>query len=492
MSESLTNKTANGVVWSVIDAAANSGITFLVGIILARMLTPEEYGLIGIIAIFIALFQSVVDSGLTTAIIRDKKAGQLDFSTAFYSNVVLGILMSFLLFTLAPLIASFFKREELLWLTRAMSAVLLINSFSAVQRALLVRAIDFKSQALVSVIASITSGVVGIVMAYYGMGVWSLVGQQLSRYLLQSIMLWVLSKWRPSLQFSAVSFKRMFKFGWKIMVSGIIGSIWNESYQIVIGKFYTPASLGQYTRAKQFSDIFSTHITSIMQRVTFPALSTIQDESERLRESFRRLIKLLMLVTSLLLLGVAASSEALIFSIIGPQWDVAVKYLPILCLQVLFYPVSSLSLNILMVKGRSDLYLFLEIIKRVVAIIPLIVGIFVGIYAMLWSSVLYGFFAFLLNTGFSGRQINYSIKDLFYDIIPTLVMGGVVAGCVYLVGKVDVGYVTKLLLQILTGTLSSIVVIRLFYYKEVCPYIEMAKDFIKRRILTSNKHDGER
>ena len=480
MSESLTHKTASGVAWSVIDSAANSGITFLVGIFLARMLTPEEYGLIGIIAIFIALFQSVVDSGLTTAIIREKNAGQVDFSTAFYSNVVLGVLMSVLLFALAPAISFFFKRDELLWLTRTMSSVLLINSFSVVQRALLVRAIDFKKQAVVSVLSSLISGVIGIAMAFYQMGVWSLVGQQSSRYFLQTVLLWCLSKWRPSMQFSVDSFKRMFNFGWKIMVSGIIGSIWNESYQIVIGKFYKPASLGQYTRAKQFSDIFSSHITSIMQRVTFPALSTIQDESERLKESFRKLLKLLMLLTSMLLLGLAASSESLIYTVIGPQWNAAVKFLPILCLQVIFYPASSLSLNILMVKGRSDIYLYLEIIKRIVAIIPLLIGIFVGIYAMLWSSVLYGVFAFLLNVEYSGRQINYSLREMLVDIIPTLFIGGFVAGIMYLVGMVNVGYALKLLMQIVVGVISSIVVIRLFYYREVSPLIVLIKGFLKR------------
>lgn len=486
MSKSLTGKTANGVAWSFIDSIANSGITFLIGIVLARMLSPEEYGLIGIIIIFIALFQAVVDSGLTTSLIRDKNANQEDYNTAFYSNVVLGILMAGLLFVLAPAIASFFNREELLWLTRAMSSLLLINSFAAVQRALLVKAIDFKSQAIVSVVASVASGVVGIGMAYYGMGVWSLVGQQISRYLLQTIMLWILSKWRPTKGFSLESFKRMFNFGWKIMASAIISSIWNESYQIVIGKFYTPASLGQYTRAKQFSDICSSHITSIMQRVTFPVLSTIQDESERLKESFRKLIKLLMLVSSLLLLGVAASSEALIYSVIGPQWNVAVKYLPILCLQVIFYPVNSLNLNLLMVKGRSDIYLKLEIIKRIIGLVPLALGIFIDIYAMLWGSVASGLIAFFLNAIYSGKQINYTVKEQLRDILPVFLIAGAVSFIMYVVGLIDMGYVSKLILQIVVGTFAAVVVVRIFCYQEIRPYLGIVLGYIKNK---KGKHE---
>lgn len=486
MSKSLTGKTANGVAWCFIDSIANSGITFLIGIVLARMLSPEEYGLIGIIIIFIALFQSVVDSGLSTALIRDKNAGSIDFDTAFVSNVFLGLVMAILLFFLAPAIAHFFHREELLWLTKAMSSILLINSFAAVQRALFVRAIDFRSQAIASVFSSVTSGFVGIGMAYFGMGVWSLVGQQISRFFIQTVFLWILSKWRPQIRFSFESFKRMFTFGWKIMVSGIIASLWNESYQIVIGKFYTPASLGHYTRAKQFSDIFSSHITSIMQRVTFPALSSIQEEQVRLKDAFRKLVKLLMLVSSFLLLGVAVSSESLIYTVIGPQWDVAVKYLPILCMQVLFYPVNSLNLNLLIVKGRSDIYLKLEIIKRIIALVPLALGIFVGIYAMLWGSVVSGLIAFFLNAIYSGRQIHYTVIEQIRDILPVFLMSSMVAAIMYVAGLIEMNYVSKLMIQILIGTIAAIIIVRLFYYKEVQPYIAMVLGHFRTKKAKNN------
>lgn len=478
MSKSLTERTINGAGWSFVDNIANQGITFLVGVVLARLLSPDEYGLIGIITIFIILFSAIVDSGLSTALIRDKEVDDNDYNTAFWANSGLGIVMFLILFLMSNIIARFFERVELVSLTRAMAFVLVINSISTVQRTILTKKLDFKIQTKVSLIASLGSGIVGIGMAFLGWGVWSLVGQQISRQALQSLFLWIWSSWSPQLFFSYTSFKKMYVFGWKIMVSSIINSIWNEAYQIVIGKFYTPSCLGQYTRAKQFADIFSVNLTSVVQRVSFPALSEIQDEQERLKESYRRALKITMLFTFFFLFVLAAMSKALIISLIGNQWDDAIRFLPIICLQCIFYPLSAINLNILMVKGKSGVYLKLEVVKRIIAIIPLLLGIFIGIYYMLWGSVIYGIIAYCINAYYSGKEINYTLKEQVKDLAPTFIYSFFVSCVVFVVGYVDSSCYIVLLLQMITAIILSIFVLSITNNREFLFAKEMVTTFI--------------
>lgn len=451
MGSSLTDKTVFGVGWSFLDNISNSGITFLVGLVLARLLSPEEYGLIGIITIFIVLFSAIVDSGFSAALIRKKDIERKDYDTAFWANLFLGSLMYILLFFLAKPIALFFNREELVPLTQVMGVILSINAFSTIQRTIYTKKLNFKVQTGISLLSSLGSGVIGIGMAFYGYGVWSLVGQQLSRQTIQSVFLWYWSDWRPMMRFSLSSFKSMYSFGWKLMLSNVINTLWNEAYQIVIGKCYAPSTLGQYTRAKQFSDIFSTNLTTVVQRVTFPSLSEIQDEDERLKEAYRRVLKITMLLSFMFLFCLASISKSLIYTLIGTQWEEAVHFLPIICLQCVFYPLSAINLNILMVKGRSDIYLQLEIIKRIISIIPLLMGIFLGIYWMLWGSVVYGMCAYTLNSYFSGRMIDYSIWNQLKDLIPSFLPSALTAIIISSISILDMPSVVILALQLSAG-----------------------------------------
>ena len=480
MGKSLTERTTSGVTWSVLEGLSNQGITFLVGLVLARLLTPEEYGLVGIITIFIAVFLAVVDSGLSSALIREKNSSELDYDTAFWANVGISILMYTVLFFLAMPISIFFGNEELIDLTRVLGLLLIINAISIVQRTLMSKRLDFKTQTKVSVIASVVSGIIGIAMAFYGFGVWSLVAQQLSRQILQSLLIWVWSEWIPTLRFSYITFKRLFVFGWKLMASSMINSIWNEAYQLVIGKYYTPASLGQYTRAKQFADIFSSNLTTVVQRVTYPALAEIQDDEIRTKEAYRKLLKITMLITFLLMFGLASVSESLIYTLIGPQWNEAVVYLPLICLQLVFFPLNAINLNILLVKGRSDIYLYLEIAKKTIALIPLAIGIFVNIYWMLWASVAYGLIAYLLNSFYSGKQINYRIREQVLDILPAFLIALAVAFVSVVIGRFEMPNLTKLITQVSVGIVAALIIIRMFYYSEVKPYIEMSMSYIKK------------
>lgn len=470
MSQSLKQKTVKGVGWSFADSIANQGITFLVSLILARLITPEEYGLIGIITIFIAVFNSIVDSGFSNALIRKNDIKEIDYSTVFITNMVLSVVLFILFFFLAEPIADFFSQPLLKPLTQVMGGIVIINAFALVQRTILTKNIDFKTQTKASVISSVASGVIGIVMAFMGYGVWSLVGQQLSRAFLYTSSLWLYNHWLPRMRFSWNSFRELFGFGWKLMVSALIDTVWKEVFQIVIGKCYSAAMLGQYTRSNQFGTVFSSNLTTVIQRVSYPVLSSLQDDKPRLKEGYRRVIKITMLVTFVLMFGLAAVSKPMILVLVGDQWLMAAEFLPIICLNMVLYPLHALNLNILQVAGRSDLFLKLEIIKKCIAIIPILMGIFINIYWMLWSSVLMGLFSYYLNSYYSGKFLNYSMWFQIKDIIPSFGIAVVMAIITYMFSLFPLSAFILLPIQIIVGAAITIAFcewMKLAEYKEL-------------------------
>ena len=357
MSGSLRHKTIHGVGWSFIDNISSSGITFLVGLVLARLLTPEEYGIMAMIAIFIAVSNSIIDSGFSNALIRKINVERVDYNTVFYFNLVVSAVLYILLFMSAPAISVFFNEPQLIEVTRVIGWTIIINALAIIPRTQFVKDVDFKTQTKVSFISSIVSGIIGVGMAIAGLGVWSLVGQQLSRQLLNTVFLWIYSKWIPVWEFSMNSFKELFTFGSKLLLSGLLDTVYKNIYYIVIGRFYSSDQLGQYTRAEQFNTIFSSNLTSVVQRVSYPVLSSIQDDSERLLTAYRKVIKSTMLITFACMLGLAAVAKPLIIILIGEQWLVAIHFLQIICFAGMLYPLHAINLNMLQVKGRSDLFL---------------------------------------------------------------------------------------------------------------------------------------
>lgn len=287
MPESLKSKTIKGTFWSAVDAFLGQGVTFVVGIVLARMLTPAEYGLIGIVLIFTIILSGVVDSGFSNALIRKKDTTNDDYNTMFITNMAMSIVMFFLLFVSAPLIARFFGLDELVNLCRVMGLILILQALSITQATILTKLVDFKTKTKASLISALASGVIGIGMAYEGFGVWALVGQQISKTAIYTIALWVLVKWWPILSFNKESFHYMWAFGWKIMLSGLLNNIWNQLYQVVVGKCYSPETLGQYSRAKEYAGLLSSNFTAILQRVTYPVLADVQDDRDRMVAAYR-------------------------------------------------------------------------------------------------------------------------------------------------------------------------------------------------------------
>lgn len=464
--ESLKNKTIKGVGWSAADALLGQGVTFIVGLVLARLLSPDEYGLIGICLIFTTVLNGIVDSGFSNALIRKKNVTDEDYNTMFTTNMAISIVLYVLLFISAPFVSDFFHRIELIALVRVTGLILFLNALSITQVTILTKNIDFKTKTKASLVSAIISGVIGIAMAFMGYGVWSLVTQQLSKQLLYTLCLWVLNKWWPKFTFYKDSFKYMWGFGWKLLASGILNNVWNQLYQVVIGRCYTSSTLGHYTRANEYASIFSSNLTLIVQRVSYPVLAEIQDDKERMVQGYRKVIKVTMFVTAVCMISLGAVSEPLIYTLIGTKWHEAATYLPLICISMSLYPLHAINLNILQVLGRSDIFLYLEILKKIVGIVPIVIGIFCGIYYMLLTSILAGVISLYLNTWYTGKTLNYSFWKQLRDITPSYFIALVIALAVYFLKYLSLPYYIVLMLQIIVGIVACITISEIFKFNE--------------------------
>ena len=471
----MKHKTVKGLGWSALDNAARYGMQFVIGIVLARLLSPDDYGLLGLVGIFTVVCTALVNGGFTTALIRKKDATDDDYNTVFLCNLTMSLLLYGVTFICAPLIAGFFNREELIPLVRVSSLGLIIGALGMVQQTRLTKRIDFKTQTKITLVASAVSGVVGIGMALASFGVWALVGQQLTSQIISTILLYIYNRWLPCLRFSIESFHVLFGFGWKMMVSILLDAVWKELYQVVVGKFYNPATLGQYTRAKHYANLFSQNLTAVMERVTYPVLSSIQDDKERMFSAYRRIIRTSMFITTIALFSLGAVSEPLIYCMIGPKWHEASTYLPLICINYSLYPLHAINLNMLQVQGRSDLFLGLEVIKKIIILAPLFVGAFIGIMPMLWANLAVGIIAYFLNSHYSGRLLGYSSWMQLRDIAPSYALAIPIALPVWFLKFLPLSYWIVLPMQIAVGATVFFACCKLFKMNEYKEIIDILK-----------------
>lgn len=467
MEESLKNKTVKGIVWSSIERFSVQGIQFLVMIVMARLLTPKDYGLVGMVAIFIAVAQSLVDSGFSQALIRKQNRTETDNSTVFYFNIVVGILLYLVLFAIAPWVADFYNSPELTALMRVICLSVVFNSFVVVQRALLTVNIDFKTQAKASLTAAVVSGVIGIGMAYSGFSYWSIVAQQLVNLGLNTLLLWIFTRWRPRWIYSWGSFRELFTFGSKLMFSGLLDVVYRNMYLLVIGKVFTASSLGYYTRANQFAEFPSSNLTGIMQRVTYPVLCQIQDDDERLAQIYRRFLRLSAFLIFPLLVGLSAVAEPFVLLLLKEQWLFAATLLQIICFAMMWYPIHAINLNLLQVKGRSDLFLRLEIIKKAIAVLILCVTIPMGLIAMCVGQILSSLIALIINTNYTGKLIQVGFLRQMRDLLPTLLLSLSMWGVVYGITSCLSGTILQLIVGIVAGMVYYIALSALFHFPEL-------------------------
>ena len=467
MSDSLKQKATKGVLWSTLERFSVQGVQFFIMIIMARLLTPADYGLIGMLSIFLAVAQSLIDSGFSQALIRKQERTEIDNSTVFYFNIIASITIYIILYLIAPWVANFYNSPELCAIMRVVCLSIIINSLAVVQRAILTIQIDFKTQAKASLIATIISGIVGILLAYSGYGVWSIVYQQLINYSLNVLTLWILSKWRPIKAYSWKSFHELFAFGSKLLASGMIDTIYKNIYPIIIGKFFSASDLGYYTRAQQFSEFPSSNITGILQRVTYPILCNIQNDDNRLRDIYRGFLKISAYVVFPLMTGLAAVAHPFIKITIGEQWLFSTVLLQIICFGMMWYPIHAINLNLLQVKGRSDLFLRLEIIKKIVGITIICITVPLGIVAMCYGGIIGSVLCLSINTYYTGKLIHVGFFIQIKDLLPTLLLSiAMFAVIIYSISFISNIYY-QLPIGILIGFLTYLLGSYFFKFKEM-------------------------
>ena len=439
MAENLKSQTVRGVWWSFLERYSTQGVSFLITLFMARILSPGEYGLIGMIAIFMALGQVFIDGGFANALIQKETRTETDFSTVFWINVSIGFLSYLILFFAAPIIASFYNEEILIPIIKIYGLNLVLSSLAGVNKVKLVIDINLRTQLKISLISAITSGITGIICALKGCGVWAIVAQSNVAAALTAVLSFVFVKWKPSLTFSRESFKSLFSFGSKLLVAQIISTAYTYLYNIVIGKKYTKAELGLYTKAGLFSQMVSTYLTSAMTRVSFPVLSRVQNEDDQLMGAYRKFIGMVAFIVFPIALGVCGMARPLILSLITEKWLGCVPFIQILIFAYLCDGITIVNLNLLYVKGKSNVVLRLEIIKKTIAITMLFIAARYGIKAICCSQVIYAIIALILNTRNTKKLLNYGllsqIKDLFPYFICSLVIMAIALGMDHLLNN---------------------------------------------------------
>ena len=412
---SLKSKTLKGVFWSGTDRFSYYIIQFVINIVMARLLSPKDYGLISILMVFIGFFAILVDGGFSTALIQKKDRSETDFNTIYIVNVVTSVLLYFLLFGLSPIIAEFYKESSLVLLLRVLSLQLILSAFMSVPSIKLTIAVDFKKIAIASIISAIVSGVVGIFMAYTGWGVWSLVFQQLMLLFIRCILLNLIQKWKPIMLFSVQSFKKIFSFSSKLIASSLIDQIYLNLYPLVIAKFFSARTLGVYARGEQFGKLPVVLLSDVFIRVTLPIMSSIQDDTERLRNLYREYIQASSFVVFAIMLWLFIISKPLILLLLTEKWIDSVPVMQILCLAMMTLHISAINRNLLYVKGRSDLALKLEVVKKISAIIIFLISINFGLIGVCIGQLVYGLYAPTLNSYYTRYLIGVSYLEQLVD-----------------------------------------------------------------------------
>jgi O-antigen/teichoic acid export membrane protein len=476
MSHSLKSKTVHGFFWSFCERFGEQGIQFIVSVILARLLLPEQFGLIAMLVFFMVIAQSFVDSGFTQALIQKKDATYTDECSIFYFNVVVGIVAAGLLCLTAPWIASFYQTPVLVPLTRVLSLNLVFNAFGIVHLASLTRKVDFKVQMKISLIAAIFSGIIGIFMAYKGFGVWSLATQSLSINLFRTILLWLFYRWRPALRFSVSSLRTMFAFGSKLLLSGLLDRLFQNIYLLVIGKVFTPTTLGFYSRAKRLQQLPVQNIQSSVSRVTFPVFSSIQEDKSRLKQGVRKALMTLAMVNFPMMIGLAVIAKPLVLVLLTDKWLPCVPYVQLFCAIGMLYPLHAINLNVLKAQGRSDLFLKLEIFKKILVVVAIFITYRWGVLSLIVGQIVTSILSYFLNTHYTGKLLRYPIAQQIRDIMPSLILATIMGSAISMFHYVPISSdMLLLLVQIIAGLLIYLLLCHLCCIPSFTEMIALAK-----------------
>lgn len=432
---SLRDRTISGVFWSFLQQIGSKGVSLIATILLARILSPEDFGLIGMLVVFIEVSQTLINGGFSQALIQKRNVDEEDYSSVFYINLAVSILLYGILFVSAPLIAEFYKQPILIPMTRVLTLVFIINAFSYVQQARLAKAMRFKTLMFIHIPSTVISAIVAIVMALLGYGVWSMVMQQIIMRLAYTIQIWIYSKWKPLSTFNRQKARGLFSFGSRLMVSGVINSVYNNIYLIVIGKFFAVNTLGYYQNAKKLVDTPTTTLARVIKSVSFSAFSSVQEDNKALKQGYRRIIQQLLFWICPVLVLAAVLARPLFSFVLTDKWLPAVPFFQLICLWGILYPLNSFNIEIVNVKGRSDLTLKLQIIKKIIVTIGVFATIPFGIWALVIFQVVNGGIAYVINSYYSGQFIGYPIQEQILDILPIVLLSIVVGGIIFILNR---------------------------------------------------------
>ena len=467
MEERLKKQTKNGVIWSAVQRFSTQGIQFVTTIIMARMLTPADYGLIGMLDIFIAILSVFVDSGFINALTRKQDRSHTDICTVFFFNIGVSCLAYCILFFIAPFVASFYDIPELCLILRVLGIILIIDSFGAVQITLMTIKLDFKIQTIIAIVSLVISGTVGILLAYNKFTFWALVVQSLSYGVISTTLFWHYSTWRPSFIFSRKSLSEMFSFGSKLLATSLIDATYNNLYSLVIGKVFSASALGNYSRASSYANLPSSNLTSIIQRVTYPVLCSIQNDEYVLSDAYRKFLKISAFIIFPLMMGLSALAYPFVVIILGAKWCTCASMLQILCFALMWYPIHAININLLLVKGRSDLNLRIEIVKKFVGIIILCIAVPMGIFALCYSRIISSIISLVINTYYTGKLINLGFFHQMKDLTPTLMISTGMWGVIMMTNKITDILLFQMIIGIITGSLFYITMSYIFNRKDL-------------------------
>lgn len=442
---------SNNILWRLAERFGAQGVSFVVSVVLARIIAPEAYGTIALITVITNILNVFVQSGLSTAIIQKRDADDLDYSTVFCFNMVASVVLYFLMFLASPYISAFYDKPEMAPVIRVLSTTLLLGGINGIQQAYVSKTMQFKLFFKATIVGTIASAFVGIGMALAGFGVWALVGQILSNQLMDTVILWMTIEWHPKVKFSLGRFKPLYSFGWKVFISNLLDTIYKNLRSLLIGKVYTESDLAFYNRGNRLPELVITNVNTSIQSVFFPAYTAVNTDTEKLKELVRKSISSSTYLIFPCMTGLAVISRTLITILYTDVWTEAVPYMWIACFSYAFWPMHTANLQVVQALGRSDITLRLEIIKKTVTVFCLLVTIRISVLAVAMSAVPLAVFSIILNAYPNKRLLDYSVKEQMLDVMPTFLMSALMGICVFLLGLLPFHPLLKLAVQVTGG-----------------------------------------
>lgn len=467
------------LLWRFAERSGAQTVTLIVSIILARLLDPSAFGTVTLIMVYISIMQVFVDSGLGAALIQKKDADDLDFSSVFYFNFAVCLILYVGMFFAAPYIALFYNDNSLTSLIRVISLIIVVSGVKGIQQSFVSRNMLFKRFFFATLGGTVFSALLGILMAYFGCGTWSIVVQQLSNTIIDTGILWISVKWRPKKLFSWKRLQRLLSYGWKLLVSSLLDTIYNNLRNLVIGKFYTSTDLAYYNQADKFPKVLVTNINASINSILLPTMSKEQDNKIRVKSMVRRAIKISTYVMAPLMLGLLFCAEQVVTLVLTEKWLPCVPYLRIFCITYLFWPIHTANLNALKAMGRSDLYLRLEILKKIIGLVLLLLTMSISPLAMAYSMIISSILSQIINSWPNWKLLSYSYFEQIRDILPSLLLALFMGGCISLIPRLDLNLGVTLLIQGILGAIIYILLSILLKLEEFRYLINTIKDFKK-------------